>query len=52
MTFSYLYLLAFVLWLFGYMPRWEESDFPTTALLLAFGIVSICNRLDKIIKKK
>jgi hypothetical protein len=56
MTYSLIYVTCWLLWLYGNFKGFEFSMeyefFNTTNTLIAFGIIGICNRLDKLIEKK
>lgn len=56
MIYSVGYILGWILWLYGNLKGFEFSMeyefFNTTNTLIAFGIIGICSRLDKLIEKK
>ena len=52
MTVSYIYIILFLMYLFGNKTIEGANEFFTvTNVLLAFGIISICSRLDDLKRK-
>lgn len=55
MTYALIYVFFWAIWLYGNVTGFDFSMdyshlFSDTNVLMAFGIIGICNRLDKLIE--